>query len=121
MSAFDDVRSLVPRKVWDGITARAVHGERLTLALVELEPGAIAEEHSHDHEQLGLMLRGSITFRIGDEEQVLGPGETWEIPSHTLHRAEAGPDGATLLDLFAPPRLEWNEGEPSEPGPPRWP
>ncbi|MBA2296635.1 MAG: cupin domain-containing protein, partial [Actinobacteria bacterium] len=77
------MRSLVPRQVWDGITARAVHGERLTLALVELEPGAIAEEHSHDHEQLGMVLRGSIRFRVGDEKRELGPGETWEIPSDT--------------------------------------
>ena len=121
MSAFDDVRSIVPRKVWDGITARAVHGERLTLAVVELEPGAVAEEHSHEHEQLGLVLRGSIRFRVGDEERELGPGETWEIPSNTPHRAEAGPDGASVLDLFAPPRSEWEHADPAEAGPGRWP
>ncbi len=96
MRAFDDVRSLVPRQVWAGITARAVHGERLTLAVVELEPRAIAEEHSHADERLGIVLRGSIRFRVGDEERELGPGETWEIPSDTLHRAEAGSDGATV-------------------------
>ena len=114
MSAFDDVRSIVPRRVWNGITARAVHGERLTLALVELAPGAVAEEHSHDHEQLGLVLRGSLRFRVGDEELEVGPGETWQIPSNTPHRAEAGPDGASVLDLFAPPRSEWEHGEPGE-------
>ena len=121
MSAFDNVRSIVPRKVWDGITARAIHGERLTLAVVELEPGAIAEEHSHEHEQLGIVLRGSIRFRVGEEERELGPGETWEIPSNMVHRAEAGPDGATVLDLFAPPRSEWEAAEAGEPGPGRWP
>ena len=121
MSGFDDVRSIVPRRIWEGITARGVHGERLTLAVVELEPGAIAEEHSHPHEQLGIVLRGSILFRIGDEERDLRPGETWEIPSNTLHRAVAGPDGATVLDVFAPPRTEWAEAEQTEPGPSRWP
>jgi len=121
VSGFDDVRRLVPRTVWEGITARAVHGERLTLAVVELEPGAVAEEHSHDHEQLGLVLRGSLRFRIGDEEREFGPGETWEISSGTLHRAEAGADGATVLDLFSPPRSEWEQGEAGEAGPGRWP
>ena len=121
MTAFGDVRALVPRGIWEGITARAVHGERLTLALVELEPGAIAEEHSHEHEQLGIVVRGSLLFRVGDEERDLGPGETWEIPSNTLHRAQAGPDGASVLDVFAPPRSEWDQGEPREPGPGRWP
>ena len=121
MSVFDDVRSIVPRKVWEGITARAVHGERLTLAVVELKPGAVAEEHSHDHEQLGLVLRGRVSFRVGDDERELGPGATWEIPSNTPHRAEAGPDGASVLDLFAPPRSEWEQGDPGEAGPGRWP
>ena len=121
MTAFDDVRRIVPRQVWDGITARAVHGKRLTLAVVELAPGAIAAEHSHEHEQLGIVLRGSIRFRVGDEERDLGPGETWEIPSSTPHRAEAGPDGATVLDIFAPPRSEWAAAEAGEPGPGRWP
>ena len=116
MSAFDDVRSLVPRRIWDGITARSVHGERLTLAVVELEPGAVAEEHSHPHDQLGMVLRGSMRFRVGDEERELGPGETWEIPSNTPHRAEAGADGATVLDLFSPPRSEWAEAEPADGG-----
>jgi hypothetical protein len=76
VSGFDGVRRIVPRKVWEGITARAVHGERLTLAVVELEP---------------------------------------------LHGAESGPDGATVLDLFAPPRSEWQAAEAGEPGPGRWP
>ena len=122
MSGFDDIRSIVPRRIWDGITARGVHGERLTLAVVELEPGAVAELHSHDHEQLGMVLRGSIFFRIRDEERDLRPGETWQIPSNTPHRAVAGPDGATVLDVFAPPRSEWQEAaEAGEAGPGRWP
>jgi len=121
VTAFDDVRGILPRKVWEGITVRAVHGERLTLAVVELEPGAIVEEHSHEHEQLGMVLRGSIHFRVGDEERELGPGETWEISSNSSHSAEAGPDGATVLDLFAPPRSEWEAAEAGEPGPGRWP
>jgi quercetin dioxygenase-like cupin family protein len=121
VTAFDDVRSIVPRRIWGRITARSVHGERLTLAVVELEPGAVAAEHSHEHEQLGIVLRGSLLFRVGDEERDLGPGQTWEIPSGTPHQATAGPDGATVLDVFAPPRSEWAQGETAEPGPGRWP
>ena len=121
MSAFDDIREVPLRQIWNAIHARFVHGERLLLGVVELDPGAVAPEHHHEHEQLGMVLRGSIRFRVGDEERELGPGETWEIPSNTPHRAEAGPDGASVLDLFAPPRSEWAEGEAAEPGPGRWP
>ena len=73
MSAFDNAAALPPQQVWDGILARSVHGERLTVAIVELDPDAVVAEHSHDHEQLGLVLRGSMRFRVGDEERELGP------------------------------------------------
>ena len=121
MSAFDDAAALPPQQVWDGILSRSVHGERLTVAIVELDPGAIVGEHSHDHEQLGLVLRGSMRFRVGDEERELAPGGTWCIPSNVLHSATAGPDGASVIDVFAPTRDDWRELEQQEPRPGRWP
>lgn len=121
MSAFDDLRDLSLRPIWDGIHARVVHGERLLLGVVELDPGAVAQEHHHEHEQLGMVIRGTITFRIGDETKELGPGETWTIPSNVPHEATAGPDGAVLIDVFAPVREDWVALEPAEPRERRWP
>ncbi len=121
MSVFDDAAAIGPQQVWDGVLARSVHGERLTLAIVELEPGAVVAEHSHDNEQLGLVLRGSMQFRAGGEERALEPGGTWSIPPNVLHSATAGPDGATVIDVFAPGRDDWNGLEHQEPRPGRWP
>jgi quercetin dioxygenase-like cupin family protein len=121
MSAFDDMAAVAPRQIWEGLIARGIHGERLTLALVEVEPGAPLPEHSHDNEQLGMVLRGSLTLRVGDEERTLGPGETWRIPSHTPHSGAGGPDGAAVIDVFAPPRADWETAERLEPRKPRWP
>jgi hypothetical protein len=90
VGTFDDVRSILPREVWDGILARSVHGDRLTLGIVELEPGAQAREHSHDHEQIGLVLQGTIDFRIGDERKTLGPGATYVIPRTSRTRRPRG-------------------------------
>ena len=70
--------------------ARAVHGERLTFAVVELEPGAVVAEHSHDNEQLGMVLEGELTLRIGDEERTLGPRETWCIAPNVVHSGSRG-------------------------------
>ena len=121
MSAFDDVRRLPLRQIWDEIGARVVSGERLSLAVVELDPGAVAREHSHEHEQLGIVLRGAMRFRVGDETRDLGPGETWTIPSHVLHEATAGPEGATVIDVFAPVRQDWESLEAADGRRPRWP
>jgi quercetin dioxygenase-like cupin family protein len=121
MSAFGDVGSLAPQRIWDHVAGRSVHGERLTMTVVELDPGAVVAEHSHDHEQLGVVIRGSVDFRIGDERQELGPGGTWSIPSNVPHDVVAGPQGAVLIDVFAPVREEFRTLDQLEQRPPRWP
>jgi quercetin dioxygenase-like cupin family protein len=120
MSAFADVSTITAQRIRDGVRGRSVHGERVTLALIELEPDAVVPEHAHDNEQVGLLLEGSIRFRIGDETRVLGRGETWCIPSHTPHDVAAGPDGAVLVEVFAPPRADWH-ALADAPGASRWP
>ena len=121
MGAFEDLASIPPQGIWERIAARSRHGEELTLSVVELDPGAVVAEHSHPNEQLGIVLTGAIDFRVGDERRELGAGGTWLIPSHTPHEATAGPEGAVLIDVFAPPRADWSSIEPEESRPPRWP
>jgi quercetin dioxygenase-like cupin family protein len=121
MSAFERIERMAPLPVWQGIAARMVSGERLTLAVVELDPGAVVAEHAHENEQLGLVLKGSMAFRVGDEERELGPGDTWTIPANTPHQAVAGPEGAVVIDVFAPPRDDWAALEPLAERLPPWP
>ena len=121
MSGFDGLSELELKRIWDGVNARVVSGERLSLGVVELDPGAVVPEHRHEHEQLGMVLRGSMRFRIGDETRELGPGETWTIPSNVPHEVTAGPEGAVVIDVFAPVREDWVSLEPAEERSPRWP
>ena len=80
MSAFERIERMAPLPVWQGIAARMVSGERLTLAVVELDPGAVVAEHAHENEQLGLLLHGSMAFRVGDEEREFRANErAWEF------------------------------------------
>jgi quercetin dioxygenase-like cupin family protein len=101
--------------------ARSIHGERMTLSVVELDPGAIVAEHAHENEQLGIVIQGSMDFRVGGERRRLGPGGTWLIPANTPHEATAGPEGAVVIDVFAPIRADFRDLEPLEQRPPLWP
>src|SRR5256885_15548871 len=121
VSAFENLEGIAPVPVWQAIAARMVNGERLTLAVVELDPGAVVAEHQHENEQLGLLLHGSMDFRIGNGRRELGPGDTWTIPSNTPHEAVAGPDGAVVTDVFPRPRDDSAALEPLPARPPRWP
>ena len=118
---FRPLAELRPYAIWKGVTARVVNGERMTLAAVDLEPNAAVAEHHHENEQLGFVIRGSMTFTIGGEKRELRPGDTYEIPSHVPHDAVAGPEGATVVDVFAPVRAEWEKLPRPEPFPPDWP
>jgi len=69
VGAFDELEAIPPQLLADGYLARAVHGERLTFAVVEVEPGAELPEHHHDNEQFGMVIEGSVIFRVGDDER----------------------------------------------------
>jgi quercetin dioxygenase-like cupin family protein len=121
VGAFEDLAALGPQDIWQGVAVRAVHGERITLGVVELEPDSVVPEHSHENEQLGMVISGTLTFRVGDESRELGPGGTWRIPANTPHEVATGPAGAVVIDVFAPTRDDWSAFEPQAPRAPRWP
>jgi len=121
MSAFGDLASSERLAIWDGVTGRAVQGARASFVVVELEPGAVVPEHAHDNEQLGVCAAGSLTFRIGSETRELGPGDTWRIDGEVPHEVRTGPDGAVVIEMFAPARADWDGLERLERATPRWP
>jgi unsaturated pyranuronate lyase len=121
VSAFDDVADLSVLAIWEGVAARTVDGERVGFAIVELDPDSVVAEHSHENEQLGIVLSGSVRFRVAEEVRDLVPGGTWSIPPNTPHEVHAGPEGAVVIDVFAPVRGDWRSLERVEPRRPRWP
>lgn len=121
MSAFAKLADLGPLPIWNGVLGRAVQGARMTLAVVELEPGSVVPEHRHPNEQLGLVLRGSMTFTIGGERRDLVAGDTYAIPGDVPHDVVTGPEGAVVIDAFAPVRADWSQFTPEAPRRPRWP
>lgn len=117
-----DLASVAPLEVWgDAVRARRIEGERITLAVVELAPNALVPEHRHAAEQLGLVIEGSVRFRIDDEIRELGPGGTWRILSDRPHEVVAGPDGAVVVDVFNPVRADWATLPVLDQTAPRWP
>jgi len=103
----------LPReRVTDSIHRRLVTGERMMLAHVYLDKGAVVPMHHHENEQLTYILKGALRFLIGGAEPrevVVREGEVLHIPSNVPHEAEALED--TLdVDIFSPPRADWLDG-----------
>jgi unsaturated pyranuronate lyase len=121
VSAFDSLSSLDLQRIWDGVHGRVVHGGRITLGVIELDPESHVPEHRHENEQLGMCLSGALVFRVGDETRELGVGDTWSIPGNVSHEVHVGPEGAVVIDVFVPPRDDWREAERIDARPVRWP
>ena len=99
-------------KVKEGLGRRLVTGDRMMLAHIYLDKGAVVPLHSHDNEQLTYVLEGALHFWFGDdesEEVIVRAGEVLHIPSWLPHKAVALED--TLdVDVFCPPREDWLDG-----------
>lgn len=121
MGALADFSTLDLIRVWDGVVARTVEGERLSLAVVELESSSVVPEHHHENEQLGIVVSGSVTFRVGDETRELTAGGSWRIAPNVPHEVHTGPEGAVVIDVFAPVREDWRSLERLDAQPPVWP
>jgi quercetin dioxygenase-like cupin family protein len=119
--SFAAVGSLPSQEIWPGVVARSVHGDRTTLALVELAPGTAVPEHAHDNEQIGVLLSGTMTFTIAGETRELETGATWRIRSFVPHSVVAGTGGAVAAELFTPVRDDWATIESRPPSRAAWP
>jgi quercetin dioxygenase-like cupin family protein len=121
MSTFTSFSTVRPYKIWAGAVARAVHGERVTMALIDLDPNLDIPEHHHVNEQLGFVVLGKVTMVIGGEEKELAAGDAYSIKSDVPHSARTGQEGATVIDVFAPVRSDWEKAERLEPSRGHWP
>ena len=101
--------------VTDQIRRRLFTGERMMLAHVFLDEGAIVPTHAHENEQLTYIVEGALRFWIGEEgsddveELVVAAGEVLYIPSNVPHKALALEDTFDI-DVFTPPRQDWLDG-----------
>src|SRR3954453_18212897 len=95
-----------------GLHRRLITTERMMLAHVYLDQGAVVPRHEHENEQLTYILEGTLRFWLGDDEAGVvdpAPGEVLHTPPPLPHRAEALED--TLdVDVFSPPRQDWLDG-----------
>ncbi|WP_420640172.1 cupin domain-containing protein [Candidatus Poriferisocius sp.] len=106
----------------EGFRRRVITGDGLQLCFWRIAGGATGSFlHRHeDHEQLGIVVRGGLDFRIDDdpdttERVVLGEGEAYLAPKGVWHGDSVfiGDDEygeCWILDVFSPPRDDLRAG-----------
>lgn len=105
----DDMSQGIKRALSEGVDARVFPGDQSMISVVTIAPGHKGKLHSHPQEQWGVLLAGSGIRTQGGERLEVKAGDFWRTPGNVEHTFEAGPDGARVLDVFAPPRDEYRK------------
>ena len=100
----DDMKGGIPRQLTDGVSTNLYPGEQAMISVVRFEPNATGILHHHEEEQWGFMIEGSGMRIQGEKEIAVKKGDFWRTPSNVPHTMKAGPEGAVIFDVFAPPR-----------------
>jgi quercetin dioxygenase-like cupin family protein len=94
-------------QIFPGVEIRTTAGKEMMLSVVTFEPHSVVEEHSHPHEQMGIMISGQALFTVGGETRLIGPGDIWRIPGGVPHKVIALDGPALALDCFHPIREDY--------------
>lgn len=105
----NDTSQGIKRALSEGLETRIFPGDQAMVSIVTIGPGHKGKLHAHPEEQWGVLLEGSGTRTQGGEEFAVKAGDFWRTPGGVEHTFEAGPDGARVLDVFAPPREEYRK------------
>ena len=92
-----------------GSMRQAICGELMSAVRVTTSPDSEfdGKMHTHDNEQILVMVSGRITLRIEDETFDAKPGDLVFFPPGKRHAAVAvGGEGAVYYELFAPARTD---------------
>jgi quercetin dioxygenase-like cupin family protein len=100
---------------WDDIAQEQINpdirrqyitADRVTVARFELKRGGVVPRHSHENEQVSLVLSGALRFTIDGREVTVRGGEVMQIPGNVAHQVEVLED-SLVIDVFSPVRQDW--------------
>jgi quercetin dioxygenase-like cupin family protein len=94
----------------DGIVRQMIYGERLMICRLRFAPRVETAVHSHPHEQMTIVERGSVRFIVDGHERIARAGDVLHFPSHVRHGATILDEEVVLVDVFSPIREDFLPG-----------
>ena len=91
-----------------GIERSAFGGENVLCQFAWVSPGAELRPHSHEFEQVVIVVEGDCLFHVGGVAHACGPGSLLRVPPKTEHFIEVVGDKPVFeIDIFAPVREDY--------------
>ncbi len=100
--------SLEPTVCGEGVT-RKILGTGGTMMMVEVtfKKGSVGTVHTHPHEQVSYISKGSFEFNLDGDKQVIKTGDSVYIPPNIPHGVTALEEDSIIVDVFTPQREDF--------------
>jgi quercetin dioxygenase-like cupin family protein len=107
---FYDWDKMRPEEISELYNRKVALGENIVVARVEVKQWAVTHTHSHESEEVIIVLKGAWRFLLPEGEVTLRENQMLSIPPGVEHSSEALED-TLALDICTPTRLDWITGE----------
>ena len=95
-------------QVRPGVRRRAIGTRDVLLVMNECEPGMDLRPHSHDFDQIAMIVAGTAIYHVGELANEVGPGSVLLVPAGVEHYIEpTGAETVENIDVFAPAREDY--------------
>ncbi len=101
---WDEIPSELARP---GVTRRAYATDGAMLVRNEVTEGLEVRPHSHDFDQVAMILEGRCDFFLDREAHPMGPGDLLLVPAGVEHYIVVTDGPCINIDLFVPPRADY--------------
>ncbi len=95
------------KQVFEGISLRAVSGDKTMMTIFDFDPGAVIPSHKHPHEQITYVVKGELEFTVEGKTRVLGEGDGVVVRSNQEHSARVLSKPAKAVDAWYPIREDY--------------
>jgi quercetin dioxygenase-like cupin family protein len=79
---------------------------KMMLVEVTFKRGAVGALHTHPHEQVSYIVKGSFEFELEGKKEILHAGDSYYVKPNAPHGVKALED-AVILDVFTPQRADF--------------
>ena len=91
----------------EGVMIKSVHLDNVMMTYMQFAPGSILPEHKHPHEQITTIIAGNMEMTVGDQTQLMRPGDVAIVPPNIVHSAKVIEDKAIAIDAWSPIREDY--------------
>jgi quercetin dioxygenase-like cupin family protein len=106
---FVDVSAIAPLEMLPGLDFQPVLGDQMLVNFVSFQPHSEAPLHTHEEEQIVVVLEGEFDFTIDGHTRTMRTGDVAVIPSWVPHGAVTHEHPCREMDVFNPPRTTLTE------------